>query len=588
MANTKIWNSRPFSKFNLGVLLWLQLSGKAKILYLLALIGRLLIIPAEFAQLLLLKDLIEVAISYSEIPIDMPSAVAIAIKLVISSLILMALRIAAILLNRRFSVVSGNAINLLLFQKLWSSSIEYKSSINLADISQKSVILAEKIDKGLINPVSQIQICSFSCVGLVLALLKTVPAIVFLALLPVAAVALIFLKYISNSLSLSSHKLNAQYSKLTELAQFMFLSQSEILSSNSKERLMRRFGNEDLELRKALEMISLSSEFPKPIIEFTGIFSLLIILSVSFIVLDNKAQALAGTAAFAIALQRLLPQFVSITSYYSKMQGATSFLREYYELCINKNNRTDAAQATNHNSAMFEVEHDGQNKNNLAHNLNGEHKFEILISTDKLVFLEDKYQSSFTRICSGDKLLIQGQSGVGKTTLFRDLCYFINNKQNVFDIPKEFSCYFAPSRAFVMNDTLDNNITFFEDLSYNSQKRIADSKSLALLNSSSNLLLNSEENIFEGDKLFIGPHLSLGELQRISICRAIYANREMIILDEPTANLNKELALRILKNILSLNKTIIVISHTQDNQITALFKRRICIQSAANSSVFVP
>jgi ABC-type multidrug transport system fused ATPase/permease subunit len=581
MAITKIRKSRPFTKYNLGVLLWSQSTSKAKILYFWALTARLLIIPAEFVQLLLLKDLIELAISSSKIPLDLASTAGMAARLITSSLILMALRIAAIVINRKFSVISGNTINSILFLRLWNSSLEYNSTVNLADISQKSVLLAEKIDKGLINPLSQIQICTFSSVGLLLALLKTVPLVVFLALLPVAVVAFLFLRYISDSLRKSSHKLNAQYSKLTELAQFMFLSQIEIFSSNSNARLMRRFSEEDIDLRQSLEKISMSNEFPKPIIEFTGIFSLLLILSVSFLVLDNKAQAIAGTAAFAIGLQRLLPQFVSITSYYSKMQGATSFLKEYYDLCINTNNNPEAEQAANHNSAKFTIRYDKQIGLHMEPKPQGEKKFEILIATDKLVFSENEHQSSITKIHSGDKLMVQGQSGVGKTTLFRDLCYFINNQYNHSDITEQLSCYFAPSRAYVMNDTVDHNISFFEDISADSQRRLIDSKSMTLVSLSNQLESNPTDNNFERDESLIGPHLSLGELQRISICRAIYSNRDILILDEPTANLNRELALTILQNVLELDKTVIVISHTRDKQIRDLFSRCICVQSSS-------
>ena len=584
MAITQTLNSRPFTRYNLGLLLWSQSTRKAKILYIWALVARLLIIPAEFVQLLLLKDLIELAISSSKIPLDLATAAGMAAKLMVSSLVLMALRIAAIIINRKFSVISGNTINSMLFLKLWNSSLEYKSSVNLADISQKSVLLAEKIDKGLINPLSQIQICTFSCIGLLLALLKTVPFVVFLALLPIALVAFLFLRFISGSLRQSSHKLNAQYSKLTELAQFMFLSQIEIFSSNSKARLMRRFSEEDINLRYSLEKISMSNEFPKPIIEFTGIFSLLLILSVSFLVLDNKAQAIAGTAAFAIGLQRLLPQFVSITSYYSKMQGATSFLKEYYDLCVNNKKHDKAAQATNHNSAKFTISYNKQIEYGMGLKQQGEKQFEIMISTDKLVFSENEHKSEIMKINSGDKLMIEGQSGVGKTTLFRDLCYFVNNKYNQSDLPEQINCYFAPSRAYVMNDTVDNNISFFEYLSANAQRCLNYSKSITLVNSTNQSESNHRDNNLERNKSLIGPHLSLGELQRISICRGIYANRDILILDEPTANLNRELALTILQSILALDRTVIVISHTRDKQIRDLFSRCICVLSAFNSS----
>jgi len=58
--------------------------------------------------------------------------------------------------------------------------------------------------------------------------------------------------------------------------------------------------------------------------------------------------------------------------------------------------------------------------------------------------------------------------------------------------------------------------------------------------------------------------LSGGEKQRVAIARALCANPEIIICDEPTANLDKSNALRfleILKELYSLGKTIIIATH---------------------------
>ena len=69
---------------------------------------------------------------------------------------------------------------------------------------------------------------------------------------------------------------------------------------------------------------------------------------------------------------------------------------------------------------------------------------------------------------------------------------------------------------------------------------------------------------------------SSGELQRLSIIRTILRNTKIILLDEPTANLdskNEKIVNDILKD-LSKEKTIVIISHKEstnsiaDNVIT--------------------
>ena len=70
-----------------------------------------------------------------------------------------------------------------------------------------------------------------------------------------------------------------------------------------------------------------------------------------------------------------------------------------------------------------------------------------------------------------------------------------------------------------------------------------------------------------------GSNISGGQKQRVGICRALYFNPEILILDEPTSALNVEDSKKIMKDILNLNKTIIVISH--DQNIISFFKNII-------------
>ena len=59
-----------------------------------------------------------------------------------------------------------------------------------------------------------------------------------------------------------------------------------------------------------------------------------------------------------------------------------------------------------------------------------------------------------------------------------------------------------------------------------------------------------------------GSGLSLGEMERIAIARAIYSDAPIMLLDECSASLDAETEKKVISNILSLeNKTIVLISH---------------------------
>ena len=58
--------------------------------------------------------------------------------------------------------------------------------------------------------------------------------------------------------------------------------------------------------------------------------------------------------------------------------------------------------------------------------------------------------------------------------------------------------------------------------------------------------------------------MSLGQIQRIGIARALYQNREILILDESTSSLDIITENKIISEILNLNKTIVMVSHKID------------------------
>ena len=60
-----------------------------------------------------------------------------------------------------------------------------------------------------------------------------------------------------------------------------------------------------------------------------------------------------------------------------------------------------------------------------------------------------------------------------------------------------------------------------------------------------------------------GEGLSMGQIQRIAIARAILDDAPILLLDECTASLDKETEWNVLQNLKKMNtKTIICISHT--------------------------
>ena len=167
-----------------------------------------------------------------------------------------------------------------------------------------------------------------------------------------------------------------------------------------------------------------------------------------------------------------------------------------------------------------------------------------------------------------DFIGIYGKSGVGKSTLLKTLTgmnlgiiegkIFLNDKQvnfqNLDNLTKKI--YLVKQNPLFFEGNLLNNIAIGEkNIDIQKVKK-------SLLDSQCNFLFKDKNglntNISDGAKNF-----STGQKQRMSIARALYFDRDVILLDEITANLDNLNAQKIMKLLkrLSKNKTIIIVTH---------------------------
>jgi ABC-type bacteriocin/lantibiotic exporter with double-glycine peptidase domain len=187
-------------------------------------------------------------------------------------------------------------------------------------------------------------------------------------------------------------------------------------------------------------------------------------------------------------------------------------------------------------------------------------------SKDKNIFnnvnLEIKY---------GDKIGIVGESGIGKTTLVNLMSGLLEpTKGSILsdgiDVHKNIKSWqsnigYIYQSTFLMNDTVENNISFNskkDDLHYKKISRIV---KLIKLNSLINKLPNGLNTIVGDD----GAKLSGGQIQRIGIARALYFDRKLLICDEITNSLDNISENSVINSLKIIDKTIIIISHKIKN-----------------------
>ena len=178
------------------------------------------------------------------------------------------------------------------------------------------------------------------------------------------------------------------------------------------------------------------------------------------------------------------------------------------------------------------------------------------------------FQNFSLKIPRNKKIALVGHSGSGKTTLVKLLyrLYNVDNgeilidNQNIQDVKQESlrsEMSIVPQECILFDDTIYNNILFSNPKA--SKKEVLEAIRFARLDKVIKDFPN-KENTIVGER---GVKLSGGEKQRVSIARAILANKKILALDEATSSLDSETEYEIQRDLQKLmeGRTSIIIAH---------------------------
>lgn len=194
--------------------------------------------------------------------------------------------------------------------------------------------------------------------------------------------------------------------------------------------------------------------------------------------------------------------------------------------------------------------------NNISFSYNSNNKKDNLINYPNIVIEKNK------------KYLITGKSGTGKSTLAKILSGEINNyngnilidgKPNLID-----NIVYVPQSAHLFYGDILENILL--------DRKVNDTditNALKLANINKELLNKSID---------INSDISGGEKARVSLARSLALMPNIMIIDEPTANLDYNNSIQIIQNICNLKDlTLIVISHEKEEDFFSCFDEVIVL-----------
>lgn len=286
------------------------------------------------------------------------------------------------------------------------------------------------------------------------------------------------------------------------------------------------------------------SQSPRFIIEIVAI-NIMIIFILYLFNHDNSNNALAVVSVYAFAGFRLIPAFQDIYRSYN--------LINFYQIGLDKilldldlDCKLDQLKKEKNLKSFNTIK-----ICNLSFNYNYESK-KILNNVN-------------IEISKGDHIGFIGKSGSGKTTFLDILIGLLKPTEgtiyvddlNILNIPISWKSKigYVPQNPFLIDGTIQENIAYGVEKNKTNLVEIEKSAKAADIYN----FINSLPDKFGTQVGERGVRLSGGQIQRISIARALYKNPDVLVFDEATSSLDSHTEKKIIDAISKLSNTLTVL-----------------------------
>jgi ATP-binding cassette, subfamily B, bacterial PglK len=309
------------------------------------------------------------------------------------------------------------------------------------------------------------------------------------------------------------------------------------------DEVFKNFSDDGKSLAKANTMNARLSNYPRLFLE-TFSFSIIIVITMILVYRfnDDISEIMSLISIFILAFYRIMPSFNRIMNGYNQILFAHKSLDVIYEE-LNSNFEENGSDFIEFNQNI-----------NLIDVSFGYNDSDFVLSNINL------------KINKGDSIAILGESGSGKSTLI-DLIIGVHHpnsglikidstelsSRNINSWRKRIG--YIPQNIYLFDGTIEENISFGNQID---EVKIIDVLKKVNLYDFLKQKDGLKTKVGEG-----GVLLSGGQKQRIGICRALYNDPQILVLDEATNSLDSLTEKNILKEIreLTVDKTLIIISH---------------------------
>ncbi len=473
------------------------------------------------------------------------------------------MRVLLLVKQSRFSTKIINNVNENIYKSMFMRNyldhVKSDSSEVISAISVKVNQVSYTVIVPMINIVSQTIIAIFIAGALIYINTK----LFFLVFVILSFIYYFFIRIVSERLNKIGEEYSRANNQIVSLVKNAVFGFREILLLKKQNYFRENFVLSDWKLRNAQHWGNVFQSSPRIMIE-----SLVICMLIFFIILTitlnqdlNIFLFFSEIAALIFGAQKLIP----------------IFNREYQDWANIEANLVpmvdvlDMQKSSTPRNVITTTEKDEDNFQDI--------KLENKILFDSIYFkYNDKHESLIENLSfeikKNEWFCIFGPTGCGKSTLLDIIVGLIQPNQGkvkVDDIVLDnrnshlwhSKIAYVSQKIYLLNATILENIAFgsnLKDIDYEKAKK-------SLLNAN---FLQDVEKFKDGLNTIVGENgatLSGGQIQRLGLARALYLNREVLILDEATSSLDnktEKIVLTNLRNLSRNDKTIIAITHKRN------------------------
>ncbi len=294
---------------------------------------------------------------------------------------------------------------------------------------------------------------------------------------------------------------------------------------------------------KMLKLVALQH----PIVGLIEIIGILSILTIGTFRIQSGDISNEEFGSFFTAILMLIDPISHITTNYNELKQGQASLKRLNEITTKP------------------IESSNKYEGTIPPNIKGEITFRNVLYS----YVENKIviNNISLKINSGEIIALVGPSGAGKSTIFSLILKFIEPKKgkifiddydinNINTQALRKLIAIVPQKTFMFSGTISDAIRFGRATN---KEKIINAAKIANAHDFIEQLPDGYETQIEER----GSNLSGGQLQRISIARALLGNPSILLLDEATSALDAEAEASVQKGLKQAmsNRTVLVIAH---------------------------